>query len=100
MQKAASRIAGILTAASCCLTLGAWAGPAGAWAAPAKSAAQCYATQRDPTTIVCYRTSWKAEFRHGHMVYVPRLIQVPTPSPPPPVTTVDSLDDIRPTGTK
>jgi hypothetical protein len=94
MQKTASRIAGLLTAASCCLALGAWAAPA-----PAKSAPRCYATTRDPTAVVCYRTSWKAEFRHGGMVYVPLLVQVPTPSPPPPVTTVDSLDDIRPATT-
>ncbi|WP_330338747.1 hypothetical protein [Streptomyces sp. NBC_00557] len=101
MQKAASRIAGLLIAASCCLTLGGWAAPTGSPAgpAPAKSAPECYATKRDPTTVVCYRTSWKAEFRHGSMVYVPLLIQVPTPSPPPPVTTVDSLDDIRPADT-
>jgi hypothetical protein len=33
------------------------------------------------------------------MVYVPLLVQVPTPSPPPPVTTVGSLDDIRPATT-
>ncbi|MFG3202171.1 hypothetical protein [Streptomyces sp. NPDC048192] len=108
MQKTASRIAGLLTAASCCLALGAWAAPTGVWAAPtdaraapapAKSAPRCYATTRDPTAVVCYRTSWKAEFRHGEMVYVPLLVQVPTPSPPPPVTTVGSLDDIRPATT-
>ncbi|MFJ7151253.1 hypothetical protein ACIQVT_24140 [Streptomyces sp. NPDC100445] len=94
MQRATSRITGLLAAACCCLTLGAWGAPTSA-----TSAAQCYATQRDPTGVVCYRTSWKAEFRHGDIVYVPRLVQVPTPSPPPRVTTVGSLDDIRPTGT-
>ncbi|MFF4114021.1 hypothetical protein ACFY0P_11120 [Streptomyces sp. NPDC001714] len=46
--------------------------------------------------IVCYRNSWKAEYRHGNVVYVPILIQVPTPAHPSSVTIVDSLDDIRP----
>ncbi|MBW8799598.1 MAG: hypothetical protein JF597_40295 [Streptomyces sp.] len=46
--------------------------------------------------IVCYRDSWKAEYRHGDVVYVPILVQVPTPAHPPSVTIVDSLDDIHP----
>ncbi|WP_330456435.1 hypothetical protein OIB37_05770 [Streptomyces sp. NBC_00820] len=45
---------------------------------------------------MCYRVSAKTEFRHGALVYVPILIQVPTPAAPPSVTVVDSLSDIRP----
>ncbi|WP_167381422.1 MULTISPECIES: hypothetical protein [Streptomyces] len=48
---------------------------------------------------MCYRHSWKAEYRHGDVVYVPILIQVPTPAHPTPVTIVGSLDDIRPSET-
>lgn len=33
------------------------------------------------------------------MVYVPLLIQVPTPADPPPATIVGSLNDIRPSAT-
>ncbi|WP_225832297.1 hypothetical protein [Streptomyces sp. NK08204] len=104
MKKAALRTVSLAAAASCCLTLGAWgasAGAAGALpqkarAAPASSVLQCYATRGSPNEIVCYRHSWKAEFRHGEMVYVPILIQVPMPSAAPSVTVVDSLNDIRP----
>ncbi|MGW3126756.1 hypothetical protein [Streptomyces sp. NPDC001076] len=59
-------------------------------------AERCYAAHRSPNVIVCYRNSWKAEYRHGNVVYVPILIQVPTPAHPSSVTIVDSLDDIRP----
>ncbi|QLJ05921.1 hypothetical protein HZZ00_36210 [Streptomyces sp. NEAU-sy36] len=44
---------------------------------------------------MCYRQSWKAEYRHGDVVYVPILIQVPTARATP-VTIVGSLDDIHP----
>ncbi|MEV6056144.1 hypothetical protein [Streptomyces sp. NPDC052107] len=101
----------MVAAASCCMALGAW-GAATAEAsvlpqnsgsapqsAPTKSALRCYATQSNPNATVCYRYSWKAEYRHGEVVYVPVLIQVPTPSPTPSVTIVDSLNDIRPTDT-
>lgn len=70
--------------------------PSGIQAAPAKSAMRCYATRDNPDVVVCYRFSKKAEFRHGSVVYVPILIQVPTPSNPPPVVIVTSLNDIRP----
>ncbi|MER5602465.1 hypothetical protein [Streptomyces sp. NPDC002265] len=63
----------------------------------AESALRCYATRSDPAEIVCYRISAKAEFRHGEMVYIPFLVQVPRPSNPPATITVESLDDIRPT---
>jgi hypothetical protein len=103
MQKAPSRgVSLVAAAASCCMAFGAWgAATAEASALPQKSrsALQCYATQSDPDATVCYRSSWKAEYRHGEVVYVPILIQVPTPSPPPSVTIVDSLNDIHPTGT-
>lgn len=66
---------------------------------PAKSVTQCYAMHGNPQMILCYRNSWKAEYRHGDMVYVPVLIQVPTPSHPPSVITVNSLNDIRPSST-
>ncbi|MGW0085804.1 hypothetical protein [Streptomyces sp. NPDC003393] len=57
---------------------------------------RCYATAQNPGQPVCYRVSAKAEYRHGEIVYVPILIQVPTPANPPPVTVVNGLDDIRP----
>lgn len=93
--------------ATCCLALGGWgaaAGDAGVLAqkprtTPVKSTTQCYATRDEPDAVVCYRHSWKAEFRHGDVVYVPLLIQVPRPSRPLPVTFVDSLDDIHPSAT-
>ncbi|WP_153540577.1 hypothetical protein [Streptomyces sp. RB17] len=98
-----------MTAASCFLVVALGAGgaataeaaalPQNPQALPEKSEPQCYATDREPGVIVCYRTSWKAEYRHGDVVYVPVLIQVPTPSQPPSVTIVDSLNDIHPTGT-
>lgn len=88
------------------MALGAWGASAGeadalsqnSRAASTKSALQCYATHGSPNEIVCYRNSWKAEFRHGDVVYVPILIQVPAPSHPS-VTIVDSLNDIRPSAT-
>lgn len=106
MKKAFLRSVG-LTAACCCMALGVWSTSAGeADALPQKSQAaftisalQCYATHGSPNDIVCYRNSWKAEFRHGEVVYVPILIQVPAPANPPSVTTVDSLNDIHPIGT-
>ncbi|WP_143070922.1 hypothetical protein [Streptomyces malaysiense] len=61
-----------------------------------KSVLRCYETRRNAGEIVCYRFSKKAEFRHGDVIFVPILIQVPVPSNPPPVTVVDSLDDIHP----
>ncbi|MGW4197946.1 hypothetical protein [Streptomyces sp. NPDC005004] len=57
---------------------------------------RCYATQRDPGTVTCYRVSAKAEFRHGEIVYIPILVQVPVPPRPPSVTIVGSLNDIHP----
>ncbi|MET7287355.1 hypothetical protein [Streptomyces sp. NPDC005573] len=62
------------------------------------STLRCYATRNAPESVVCYRFSAKTEFRHGELVYVPILVQVPTPAAPPPVTVVDSLSDIRPHG--
>lgn len=63
----------------------------------AESALRCYATRSDPADVVCYRISAKAEFRHGEMVYIPFLVQVPRPSDPPATITVESLNDIHPT---
>lgn len=90
--------------ASACLAVGVWSAPVSeatvpshtSQAAPAKSVLRCYATRSDPAVIVCYRLSKKAEYRHGMIVYVPILIQVPTPSNPPSVILVNSLDDIHP----
>lgn len=104
MRKATLRSAGLVAAVSSCLTVGVWVGQASAESGspentqsiPAKSPLGCYATRSDPKTVVCYRFSAKAEFRHGEMVYVPILVQVPTPSNPPAVTIVDSLSDVRP----
>ncbi|RPE42389.1 hypothetical protein EDD90_5517 [Streptomyces sp. Ag109_O5-1] len=94
MQRSAFRSISLIAALTCCAVFGAQ-GASSAGASP-KSALQCYATHHSPHTIVCYRNSWKAEFRHGDMVYVPILIQVPTPSRPPSVVIVGSLDDIHP----
>ncbi len=57
---------------------------------------RCYATSSNPESPVCYRLSAKAEFRHGQMVYVPMLIQVPAPAHPSSVVIVNNLNDIRP----
>ncbi|MFF0789719.1 hypothetical protein [Streptomyces spiralis] len=107
MRKANLRGAGVAVAVSSCLMVGVWAAPVRAvsgspentQSTPAKSPLKCYATRSDPKSVVCYRFSEKAEFRHGEIVYVPILIQVPTPSNPPAVTIVDSLGDVRPTDT-
>ncbi|WP_148012423.1 MULTISPECIES: hypothetical protein [unclassified Streptomyces] len=110
MKNAASRSAlrsAGLAAACCCTALAAWGASTGgadalsptARTASAHSSLQCYATQGSPNDLVCYRHSFKAEFRHGEMVYVPLLIQVPTPADPPPATIVGSLNDIRPSAT-
>ncbi|MEU9479094.1 hypothetical protein [Streptomyces sp. NPDC048191] len=94
MKKAALRSGGLVVAlAACCAAFA--AGNASA-AVPSKSVTQCYATRGNPSDVVCYRNSWKAEYRNGDMVYVPILIQVPTPSHSAPVILVQSLDDIRP----
>ncbi|MET8407860.1 hypothetical protein ABZV34_07070 [Streptomyces sp. NPDC005195] len=106
MKKAALRSVG-LTVACCCMALGAWGASVeeadalsqNSRAVSTKSALQCYATRGSPNEIVCYRSSWKAEFRHGDVVYVPILIQVPAPSQAS-VTIVDSLNDIRPNATR
>ncbi|MFF7385541.1 hypothetical protein [Streptomyces griseoluteus] len=109
--RTASRHAGAVAAALClcCVPLGAWGAaaasasePGARWengTAPPQSVPQCYATRAAPREIVCYRHSWKAEFRHGDVVYVPFLIQVPRPAHPSSVVIVDRLDDIRPGGT-
>ncbi len=110
--RAASRNAGAVAAAFCvcCVSLGAWGAPGAAASEPGarwensppaftESVPQCYATRGAPQEIVCYRHSWKAEYRHGDVVYVPILIQVPRPAHPASVVLVDRLDDIRPGGT-
>lgn len=99
IRKAPLRNAGAVAAAFCfcCVSLGAWGAPgASAQTASPKSVPRCYATRDAPQEIVCYRHSWKAEYRHGDMVYVPILIQVPRPAHPSSVVIVDRLDDIRP----
>ncbi|MGZ0205407.1 hypothetical protein ACNFR7_35135 [Streptomyces sp. RM1] len=96
MRKAASLGVSLVAATLCCT---AFSPPQEPQARPAESAVRCYATHRAPGTTVCYRHSWKAEYRHGDMVYVPILIQVPAPAHPTPVTIVGSLDDIRPSET-
>jgi hypothetical protein len=108
MKKAALRSTGLVVAASFCMALGAWNASAGEAAgalsqspkaAPGNSATKCYTARGNSNMVVCYRNSWKAEYRHGQMVYVPILIQVPTPSHPASVTTVDSLNDIHASNT-
>ncbi|MEU5058164.1 MULTISPECIES: hypothetical protein [unclassified Streptomyces] len=104
MKKTALRSAGIVAATSCCFALGEWSASASesgalsqkSQVAPTKSTLRCYAARNSPNEITCYRFSAKAEFRHGDMVYVPILIQVPAPAHPPSVTIVDSLNDVRP----
>ncbi|MFD9572338.1 hypothetical protein ACFWBI_21100 [Streptomyces sp. NPDC059982] len=108
MRRPAIRRTGLAAAASCCMALGAWGASAAAAAAlpqesraaptASASAPRCYAARGDPDRVVCYRTSWKAEYRGGDIVYIPRLIQVPTPSPAPSAVIVDSLNDVRPVG--
>lgn len=112
-KKSAWRNGALKFATVCCIALGVGAAPvnaAGAWApdshkasmkstasvAFAASELKCYATARAPDSVTCYRSSWKTEFRHGELVYIPMLIQVPTPANPPHVAVVDSLDDIGP----
>ncbi|MGX1673833.1 hypothetical protein [Streptomyces sp. NPDC055400] len=104
MKKAALRGVSIAAAASCCFALGEWSASASksgspsqkSQAAPTKSTLRCYAARGSPDEITCYRFSAKAEFRHGDIVYVPILIQVPAPVHPPSVNIVNSLNDVRP----
>ncbi|MFE6754387.1 hypothetical protein ACFVDQ_12365 [Streptomyces sp. NPDC057684] len=104
MKKAALRSVSVVAAASCCFALGEWSASASesgtlsqtSRAAPSKSTLRCYAARSSPNEITCYRFSAKAEFRHGDIVYVPILIQVPAPAHPPSVIVVDSLNDVRP----
>ncbi len=92
MRKAALLSVNLLTAALCCTAFSPAQEPR---PGPTESAVRCYATHRSPGATVCYRQSWKAEYRHGDVVYVPILIQVPTARATP-VTIVGSLDDIHP----
>lgn len=89
---------GLAAAASAFFSIGAGGAPTSEGSVPphAQSVLRCYATSKNPEAAVCYRLSKKAEYRHGQIVYIPMLIQVPTPADPPSVTIVDSLDDIRP----
>ncbi|MFH9659193.1 hypothetical protein ACH4NF_30790 [Streptomyces sp. NPDC017248] len=98
-KNATVRGAGLAVAVTCFMALGGWESAAHAAGAPVKSTTQCYATRNNPDDITCYRHSWKAEFRHGDVVYVPILIQVPKPAHPSSVVYVGSLDDIRPSAT-
>lgn len=93
MRKAALLSVSLLVAALGCTAFSPAPEPQ---AGPRESAVRCYATHRSPDATVCYRHSWKAEYRHGDMVYVPTLVQVPAPARPTSVTIVDSLDDIHP----
>lgn len=92
------RGANLALTAFACLAVGAWCASASGETASthAVSALRCYATPKNPTTPVCYHFSAKAEYRHGRIVYVPILIQVPVPPHPPAVIIVNSLDDIHP----
>jgi hypothetical protein len=103
-EEAALRSVSIVAAASCCFALGEWSASASksgalsqkSQAAPTKSTLRCYAARGSPDEITCYGFSAKAEFRHGDIVYVPILIQLPAPTHPPSVTIVNSLSDVRP----
>ncbi|GAA2917844.1 hypothetical protein GCM10010524_55480 [Streptomyces mexicanus] len=59
--------------------------------ASASSSLECYESTRDPGTVVCYRLSYRTMHRDGEIVFVPFLIQVPTPSDPPPPRVVTTL---------
>lgn len=96
MRKAALLSVNLAAAALCCTAFSPAQEPR---PGSTESAVRCYATHRSPGATVCYRHSWKAEYRHGDVVYVPILIQVPTPARPTPVTIVGSLDDIHPSET-
>ncbi len=99
MAKAILRGVVLAATATAGLMVGAWHASASdgtTGTAGATSALRCYATTKNPGAPVCFRVSAKAEFRHGQVVYVPILIQVPTPANPPSVTIVNSLDDIHP----
>ncbi|MEV6838858.1 hypothetical protein AB0N17_30815 [Streptomyces sp. NPDC051133] len=103
MKKSVLRSGGLAVVAVSCMAFGTWNAAASEGGALSQepqtapmSATQCYATRGNPKDVVCYRNSWKAEFRHGDMVYVPILIQVPTPPHATSVTVVESLNDIRP----
>ncbi|MEV5953519.1 hypothetical protein AB0M11_06990 [Streptomyces sp. NPDC051987] len=97
MRKAALPGAGLLIALIALVTCTTLLAAQESRAEPTRSALRCYAAHRSPHDVVCYRDSWKAEYRHGAVVYVPVLIQVPTPAHPPAVTLVNTLDDVHPT---
>ncbi|GAA3150844.1 hypothetical protein [Streptomyces echinatus] len=98
MVKAILRGAVLAATATAGLMAGAWGASAseGTVAPGANLTLRCYATVKNPEAPVCYRLSAKAEYRHGQIVYVPILIQVPTPAQPPAVIIVNSLNDIHP----
>ncbi|MGW4568054.1 hypothetical protein ACWEN3_38675, partial [Streptomyces sp. NPDC004561] len=100
LGKVILRSVALAAAASACLAAGVCGASAsegtGTGSPQANSVLRCYATSKNPQAPVCYRLSAKAEFRHGQMVYIPMLIQVPAPSHPSSVTIVNSLNDIHP----
>ncbi len=61
-----------------------------------ESVLKCYKTIRDPNRIVCYRVSMRPLHKGGHIVFVPFLVEVPTPSDPPPAITVNDLPGTDP----
>ncbi len=96
-----SKVANILTTAVvCCCLAGsaltasqneASALPGGGRQRAAESVLTCYRTVRDPHTVVCYRVSRRPLHKGADIVFVPFLVQVPTPADHPPAALVDTL---------
>ncbi|MER6101112.1 hypothetical protein ABT115_01870 [Streptomyces sp. NPDC001832] len=97
MKKKTLRNISVAAAASFCLAAGilgtsasnSVASPQNSQAAP--SALKCYTTISNPNMIVCYRLSKRTVNSGGHIAFFPFLIQVPTPSNPPPPAVVNVL---------
>lgn len=100
MGKLALRSVSVAAAALCLLPGGAWSATASeAITAPQHSQAAppkvltCYATVGEPDRVVCYRVSHRHLHRDGEIVFVPFLVQVPTPPDHPPVIIADRLPE-------
>ncbi|MCX4848413.1 hypothetical protein [Streptomyces sp. NBC_00893] len=98
MKKKNLRNISVTTAAGFCLAVGLLGTSAGeSVASPqtpraAPSELKCYTTTGNPDAVVCYRVSKRIlNTGDGRLTFVPFLIQVPTPSNPPPPSVVNVL---------
>ncbi len=99
MSKATLRIFSVAAGTFFCLAAGVWVSPESeAHTSPpygriesADTNLKCYKTIRDPYSVVCYRLSYRPLLKNGRFTFVPFLVQVPTPSNPPPPIIVDEL---------